>query len=873
MKPIKLTMQAFGPYANCVTVDFNKLGTDGLFLISGDTGAGKTTIFDAISFALYGEASGGNDRRSSKSFRSDYADPQTETYVELTFSHRGGTYTVRRNPEYLRAKQRGSGQTVQSSSVTLLRHSDGAMQEKELAASAIKELIGLDREQFAQTVMIAQGDFLKILNAKSKDRKDLFQKLFATTKYARFQDLLREENSKAERHQKEIDRAIMQAAAEIQVSPEETDAFLFTTLCEEPSVIDKALPPLRKLCQLQSTRLAEQKKQIKQTDLHLQSKIQESEYSKHQNKLLHDLRQTEQQNSELQAQSRHFTEIRNRLAIAEKAAEIHTVYTAYSTAERRRKDAETSLAEHRATLPELKEAVKLATAQLTNAEQRKATEAEYGKRQQNLESALELLQKRAQTHEVLTKAKVLCQTKLTELQNAANTQQHCMSAYLAGQAGKLAEKLQENVPCPVCGSVSHPKPAEMPPHTPTDEELNAANQAQTKAVAAYEKQKQFVAERETELQKLTESVQQLTGEDAPTVQKLQDTLQETRRELQEIQTVYTAAQKEAQTAERTLAAKQAACEEAERNLITCTNESSELKTQYQTALAASDFSDETAFLNALLPQEQRNIQQKQIQEYEKKQNQLSGTLTNLRKQCLITEEISLTELEQSVNTLRSELAKLREAYEKEIKRHDRNSHALQTLEPLVLARTKAVTYYANVRDLYQTVGGQQTGQVKFSFEAYVQQFYFKKVVRSANQRLRILTNGLYALRCKTEAASKRGQVGLDLEVFDSNTGLWRDVSTLSGGESFLASLALALGLSDVVQAQSGGISLDAMFIDEGFGSLDDQTLRQAVQLLAKLADGTRLIGVISHVAELKDAIPSQIHITKDYNGSRLSVHR
>ena len=154
----------------------------------------------------------------------------------------------------------------------------------------------------------------------------------------------------------------------------------------------------------------------------------------------------------------------------------------------------------------------------------------------------------------------------------------------------------------------------------------------------------------------------------------------------------------------------------------------------------------------------------------------------------------------------------------------------------------------------------------------MQQFYFKRVADAANQRLRILTNDLYALRCRTEAGSLRGQTGLELEVYDSNTGLWRDVSTLSGGESFLASLALALGLSDVVQAQSGGIELDAMFIDEGFGTLDDQTLRQAMQMLGRLADGTRLIGVISHVNELKEAIPAQIRITKDYNGSRLSLH-
>ena len=196
MRPLYLTMQGFGPYADAVSIDFEALGASRLFLICGDTGAGKTTIFDAISFALYGEASGGTERRASKSFRSDYVDPDTETFVELTFSHRGEIYTVRRTPEYQRAKKRGTGLVTQPRSVSVTRKSDGVIIDAgNQADTFLKELIGLDRDQFSQTVMIAQGDFLKILNAKSSERRPLFQKLFSTTRIARFQELLKAEHS------------------------------------------------------------------------------------------------------------------------------------------------------------------------------------------------------------------------------------------------------------------------------------------------------------------------------------------------------------------------------------------------------------------------------------------------------------------------------------------------------------------------------------------------------------------------------------------------------------------------------------------------------------------------------------------------------
>ena len=226
-----------------------------------------------------------------------------------------------------------------------------------------------------------------------------------------------------------------------------------------------------------------------------------------------------------------------------------------------------------------------------------------------------------------------------------------------------------------------------------------------------------------------------------------------------------------------------------------------------------------------------------LRSYRDRLQQLSGQQESLRNQCTITEPLPVSELQQEILQLRTNKAAADAAYQAAARSCQGNQKALRTLIPLTKKRDELSQYEANVRDLYQTVGGQQTGQAKLSFEAYVQQFYFRRVTEAANQRLCFLTNDNYALRCRTEGGSLRGQTGLDLEVYDSTTGAWREVSTLSGGESFLASLALALGLSDVVQQQSGGITLDAMFIDEGFGSLDEQVLRQAIRMLGKLEIG------------------------------------
>ena len=871
MKPRILTIHAFGPYAQKTTVDFTKLERDGLFLVCGATGAGKTTIFDAIAYALFGEASGGPERRSADSFRSDYAAPESETFAELEFEHRGELYTVRRTPEYLCPKKIGEGMKL-SKRTAVLHLPDGKVLEniKEVNQK-IQELIGLTRPQFAQTVMIAQGDFRKILTATSADRKAIFQKLFDTVRYADFQDMLSTMESEAKAKINSVEQEILLTVRDLILPEQAADSEVLSNLKTEPEYAEKALAPLKAICKEQRILLETLAEDRKRCADDLANVTKEADRARQQNKLLAELSAAEAQAEKLDAQAGDMELAAERLNLAMHAAALLRDYHAVETADQQLDAAQKILKGHLESLPALEEARDKASAALEAAQKAAEEIPALQEQKAHAQHALDLLRKSEAQRDQHRQAASLLHAKAEAYRAASEAERICMDAYNAGQAGLLAETLQPGMPCPVCGATEHPHPAARSGHTPTDAEVTAIRQKTSDTLAAFAKQKQTVEERQQALDDLLAELQEVCGGEIPTAQTLRETADDADQQITARNRALTQAQASAAKAERDAAAQKAAAEESAANYARTKESAEKRRADYADALTGSVFENEAAFLGAVMAPDTQMKLQNQVQTYLERKNTLRGQIENLRTQCTITEPLPLAEIEQDIRELNAKQISLDQAYRNAERICDTNEKVLERLKPLTVQRKEAVNYEKQLRDLYFTVSGQLSGKAKISFEAYVQQFYFRHVVTAANERLRFLTNNTYSLRCRRAAGQKQAQTGLDLEVFDSGTGAWRDVSSLSGGESFLASLALALGLSDVVQAQSGGIRLDAMFIDEGFGSLDENLLSLAMQMLTKLADGSRLIGVISHVAELREAIPSQIVISKTESGSTLTV--
>ena len=875
MMPCVLTMQAFGPYADRVTIDFTKLSDTGLFLICGDTGAGKTTIFDAISYALYGECSAGRKRREAKTFRSDYAAGDTETFVELVFTHEEETFTVRRNPEYIRSKKRGEGEAKESAYASMERHSDGYTWEgTQETNEAVLRLIGLDRDQFAQTVMIAQGDFLRILNASSSDRKALFQKLFATERYADFMERVKQENSAARQALEAVDLSIRQAIPQI-VFPADTDAaennVLKAKAAESPDQAAALIRPLDRLCEKTEQALSALGEKIAEIQKHQQEKIQEREQKRQQNQYLQELTQKRTQLAALAQKAEAVEADRAELKEADRAAAILPLKQTAEQAEKQLAAAQARLQTIEEKRPAVEEAAEAAKSALIQAEAAAAQIPVLEEQQANAEDAVEVLKKLSAMQVSLRQA-VDRSMQLNHLKAAAEARHlELTQRFRYGIAGILAEGLVSRHPCPVCGSYDHPRPAPLPKNTPTEAEVNAALKNWQQTEADYNTQCANAKVIGDQYRALTAELDALVGKEIQNDAALLEHIAGTKAQISRLRAALTAAQSNSQEAEKLLAACLAQRAEAQSNTAQSEQEAAKTRAEYISALEASSFADEAAFSAALRTEAQRIQLTQRINDHDRQTHTLTAQISELAEKCTITAPCPVETLDTEIGEISAKLKDMQTQKDGLLRIRDGNQRARDGLKALVSERQQKDAYYRAVSDLHKTVNGQQSGQTKLSFEAYVQQFYFQKVVAAANLRLEFLTGNVYSLRCRKTAKNLVAQAGLDLEVYDEHTGRWRDVSTLSGGESFMASLSLALGLSDVVQAQNGGIKLDAMFIDEGFGALDETALRQAIRMLDQLADGTRLIGVISHVAELKTEIQTQIIITKDAGGSSISM--
>lgn len=872
MKPEKLVLAAFGPFAERTEVDFSKLGSDGIFLIGGDTGAGKTTLFDAISFALYGEASGGKARRSTKSFHSDYAPAERRAEVAFTFEHKGRHYTVTRKPEHPHLSRGGDKITVTPADARML--CEETREERsglEAVNRWVQELLGLDREQFAQTVMIAQGDFMKILNAKSDERKKLFQKLFRTDVYERVQLRLKEMEKEYRDENTLLDERIRRALAAI-VAEEDfargSDPE-FVRGCAQ--FTQDTLPLLEELIAFEQIKEKRLQRERKQTEKELTVLTEELTRGEQRNRDFKDLAGLKKQQAELLGRDALMARKAEALEMARKAAGVTGSDLLLQENTNTLAACGKQLDALGKKLAQARADVESARTRLDAAEKENALSSARQDELTRLGTVLPLLTKLEDLEADLAARAAEAAGLLKESLRADKAYGRVKEAYYASQYGIIAAELKENEPCPVCGSTEHPKKAALPKKSATQAELDAAeaerrDAEQQSAKAAAEKAKAKAAR------------DQCRAAIKNAGFRAEDTLEELRRKEKELTAALKKAGQELKKAQDAFAAAQQACarlDAEEKSVAQRRDELKEKGAALQAALAEAlrkaGFANREEYLAARMDDREITRTEKEIQDHKAAKASLAGRCAELGEKLEGLVPADLEQLKRKTAELQERKTGLETAEKALGKRQAWNEGSLKELKEVAGYKAAREGRWSLVHELYDNVAGKDSSKQKLSFEAYVQQFYFKQVIAAANKRLTALTDGQFTLRCKEEAKDRRSQTGLDLDVLDRGTGLWRDVSTLSGGESFMASLALALGLSDVVQGRSGGVRLECMFIDEGFGSLDDDALRQAVNLLNSLADGKRMIGIISHVNELKSRIDRKITVSKGPNGSRVAL--
>ncbi len=1078
MKPLKLTLSAFGPYADEVVIDFTQFGGQGLFLVTGDTGAGKTTIFDGITFALYGETSGGV--REASMLRSKYAKPETPTFAEFVFEYKSVVYTVKRSPDYERPKARGTGMTVQKGEA-LLSFSDGKAPVTKLKEvnQAVAELIGLDMKQFTQIAMIAQGDFRKLLLADTEERSNIFRKLFHTDLYKTIQERLKFEAGGLDKAYKELLRSIRQYTEQVRYAEEKPLGQQWMQMERNgfEGNLEEGLEILQEFLKIDKETLKSLNKRMKENDGELEKVNQllgkvhkEAEAGKRRVLLTEEredlLPQLEQVREEAEKAVKEPGQIQRLMLSIQRERENLERYMnleklsgetedAARQIERLEKDSivlQNRQKEMKSILEE-----KQTEYQVTDCVEKERAETDFQKEKtDNLFAGvykncgnLEFLQEKIKELEIQSgeAEKSLRQMKkeLTELeeklavmddleikenslrmrqqqiQKIHMQQKRCQDmekeaeskkkvyltvskermeikevlgrmeqAYLDAQAGVLAADLQEGMPCPVCGSVHHPRLTQIPLEVPTEEELKqqkgmaeaaekAVSEASVQAGEAaglvqrskeelrenfrnylgqfletedtenvlmtnefLDEQERIVKTEEGEVRKqkkvqqdLLKKKEELAGQleqGTREFQKLQISLEKRKSQqesiLEQLKEQLSGAvfswlsedmeqEQEQGSGELVLFLRQGKkasdwlgqqkniLEQRQEKLAALLEQRKLLgeqisktqaeltgfmdrinQNQKQTAAEKSRYEQLLRQMESLKKElgertkeeilsgiqiqtrerEEREAHYKTVMEkkdvLEKRMTELDSVIASLTEQ--LKEAVDLSE--EELNVQKENLVERKKALSSERDeihaRLEINGDMYEKVCRQQVELVKTESRWKWMKALSDTANGTITGKARIMLETYIQMQYFDRILTRANIRLMTMSSGQYELIRRKENKSRVGKTGLELDVVDHYNGTVRSVKTLSGGETFQASLSLALGLSDEIQSNSGGIELDTMFVDEGFGSLDEDSLDQAIRALKDLSQGSRLVGIVSHVSELKERIDKKIIVTK-----------
>lgn len=1053
MKPIKLILSAFGPYAGLETVDFTQFHEQGLFLITGDTGAGKTILFDAICYALYGDTSG--SYRNTKNLRSDYADPQAKTFVDFYFSHQGKEYHVCRNPEYQRQAKRGSGTTTQKADASLFCGDDTPIQGSSNVDKALKEILTISSSQFKQLVMIAQGEFRELLNASTDKRTEIMRSIFQTENYKKMEGILASRKSKAFGEKCRVEESILQYFTDAAPSQTPEAASKLRQLQQAHSA-SKQVRNGELLVDALSEAIADDTQALVQWTSQLtaaQEQLQAQRAQKIQaeaiNADLQTLSDRRREKAELEAYAQTISQAEQNLSRQKLATlTVKPVYDIWQQAVKQLTSVQYSKSQTETNAKQQEAAAARAAEAVDVLESNEAAARELEQKAAVIEKSKESYQKRdaalkaQKTNSALQKALSQKQSVLADREKAllaeaenckqaisalarvpeeliactdeianqsvrngkmqtvlessvpawkamALTAQRKADCYLfassdfreketaryqaemeleRSRAGILAQSLEADKPCPVCGSMHHPAPAKLSPSAITDAVYKklqkAADTARKEKDLAYTDSQLAQNTEQTAqagLRKEILDLLQVKAEDsdlASLIAQLKDclaaetaklnalklkqnqlskkkaaleALQIALKKNQEESLPAIAAEKE-QLAEQAirilnaLAAAQAALDgcshleytdwgTAEQAMTAFRKKASALRKDYQKAaetrdsenqklsgligqlhqldsnleeakqtelenrnsfrniLAQTEFENEACFLKMVSTQDTLDKIAKRIQDYAAAVNTNAARLRDAEAKAGGKTWVDMDALAAALNRQEQTVNRLRGAADIVALRLHKNQDALekirQQLPNLEIWRRE----YMLCEDLYQRLSGGRTGTSKITLEQYIQASGFDRIIQSANRRLLPMSNGQYELHRQTSSQDRRSKTFLDLEVLDYHTGKSRPVSDLSGGESFKASLSLALGLADTVSASHGGIQMDALFVDEGFGTLDSNSIENALEILFSLSgkNAQKLVGIISHREELQ-RISQKIQVTKDKKaGSTIEI--
>ncbi len=929
MRPLLLKMSAFGPYAGNTVIEFDKLGDKGLYLICGDTGAGKTTIFDAICYALFGEASG--RLRDVSMLRSKYADDLTPTEVELLFIHNDKEYRIVRNPEYYRPSKRGGGLTKQPQDACLYMPDGNVISKAKDVNKAVEELLSLNCDQFFQISMIAQGSFRELLISDTNTRQKIFRELFKTGFYLTLQDKLSEARKEISDSVSDSKKSIEQYVRDIMVDEDDVLSIDVENAKAGLMLTEDIIELIVSLINKDETIANDNENKLKTVNGELErvnSSIAIIENAINSKEMLDiTLKEYEEKKPVEEAVNAEFEKAKIELAKKDDIVkELSTIEAEIKKNEdinktealvNRLSDDEKNKTENLGLLLDEKEqkagVLSELKSELDGLKNVGVSIEEYKNKLEKLDKSINELNELKKEHKKFIRG----QQELEELtdkyiednnefKRLRDIYEEMEQAFRDGQAGILAATLTDGEKCPVCGSIAHPDKAKLTDEIPSEEKLNQAKENASKARDKANEASSFLRSRRTFVELIKEqlinnAVELFSDSDIDEDKDLFISNLESNIESREfeITTLRNDINDKLNNEKRRATRKK----EIEDNLIS----------EYEEKLKLIDediasLNIEIAGINASI--NENKLKAKEIKESlifsdmsdaEIRRNELTNTLNSIQKSYDIKEQ-ERNQIHDEVTKLTSKIESLKKSLEgieisdvtdKKAKKTELEYKCNDLIKKIQEERTRIRinnNVLVNIKDkaeslketeknlsyitsLSKTANGDLSGKEKIKLETYIQMTYFDRIIRRANLRFMEMSSGQYELKRQRVASDIRGQSGLDLVVIDHYNGTERSVRTLSGGESFMASLSLALGLSEEVQSSSGGVSVDTLFVDEGFGTLDSDSLDLAYKALTNVTEGNRLVGIISHVAELRNKIDNQIIVKKEKSGGSVATVR